>query len=52
MRRVRQVHPDRGERKETEDEKGREDLVEAREREVLWGHKGKVDLWDQKVMLG
>ena len=48
MRRVSQVHPDR---RETEDEKGREDHVEARETEVLWDYRGKVDPWDQKVIL-
>ena len=51
MSRVSQVHQDRGERRETEDEKGREGHVETRETEVLWDHKGKVDPWDQKVML-
>ena len=51
MSRASQVHPDRGERRETKDEKGREGHVETRETEVFWDHKGKVDPWDQKVML-
>ena len=35
------VHPDRGARKETGDEEGREEHLERKEIEVLWDHQEK-----------